>query len=103
MRTTAATRTAATRQRIGRAGVVVAALAALVAGPGSVRADQVSLDQVPPAVRATIEREIQGGRLEEIERETRGGEVVYEVAFERDGRSREIRVAEDGTVLERDD
>lgn len=84
---------------------IAAVLAAgmLAAWPASATADEVSIDQVPPAVRATIEREVGKGRLEEIERETRNGRTVYEVEFERDGKDREIHVAEDGTVLKRDD
>jgi len=75
----------------------------LLAWPASSPADEVSIDQVPPAVRAAIERELRGGKLEEIERETRNGRTVYEVEFKRDGKDREIHVAEDGTVLKRDD
>lgn len=82
---------------------VLLAACMLLAWPASSPADEVSIDQVPPAVRATIERELRGGKLEEIERETRNGRTVYEVEFERDGKDREIHVAEDGTVLKRDD
>lgn len=82
-------------------GVALAAFVILV-GPARSPADEVPLEQVPPAVRATIEREMQGGRLEEIERETMNGRTVYEVELVRDGKKRELHIAEDGTVLKRD-
>jgi hypothetical protein len=84
-------------------GAVVLAVCVVGAWPASSPADEVAIDQVPPPVRATIEREVGNGRLKEIERETRNGRTVYEVEFERDGDDREIKVAEDGTVVERDD
>jgi hypothetical protein len=85
--------------------LIAVALATFVIllGPARSPADEVSLEQVPPAVRATIERELGGGRLEEIERETKNGRTVYEVELVRDGKEREVHIAEDGTVLERDD
>ncbi|HEX6213140.1 MAG TPA: PepSY domain-containing protein [Methylomirabilota bacterium] len=85
--------------------LIAVALAAFVIllSPARSPADEVSLEQVPPAVRATIERELGGGRLEEIERETKNGRTVYEVELVRDGKEREVHIAEDGTVLKRDD
>lgn len=77
-------------------------LAVGLAAPAAVSADEVRLEQLPAAVRATVERETRGGRIKEIEREERGGRRVYEVEFVRDGREHEILVAEDGKVLEKD-
>jgi uncharacterized membrane protein YkoI len=59
----------------------------------------VAIDQVPAVVRATIERETRGGRVHEIERETKRGVRVYEVEFIRDNKKYEMYVSEDGTVL----
>jgi uncharacterized membrane protein YkoI len=61
------------------------------------------IDELPPAVRATVERETTGGQIEEIERESKDGRVVYEVEFTRDGLEIELEIAEDGTVLEREE
>jgi hypothetical protein len=82
---------------------IALAVSVILIGPPCPSADEVPLAQVPPAVRATIEREMQGGRLKEIERETKNGRVVYEVEMVRDGKERELHIAEDGTVLKRDD
>jgi len=44
--------------------------------------ERVSLDDVPKAVRATIQRRAKGAEIEEIERATEDGETVYEVVIE---------------------
>ena len=77
-------------------------LALALALPLPSAADEVPLEQVPPAVRTTIEREVGNGRIQEIERETREGRRVYEVEFIRDNREQEIHITEDGTVVKRD-
>jgi uncharacterized protein YpmB len=83
--------------------VLIALVVVGIGWPTGSQADEVSIDQVPPAVRATIERETRGGRIKEIERERKNGRIVYEVEFVRDGKEREIHVDSDGKVLKRDD
>jgi uncharacterized membrane protein YkoI len=78
-------------------------LAVVLVAPALALADSVPLEQVPAAVRAAIERELGDGRLEEIERETRDGRPVYEVEFTRNNKEHEVLIAEDGTVLKRED
>jgi uncharacterized membrane protein YkoI len=63
----------------------------------------VPLEQVPAAGRAAIERELGDGRPEDIEREARDGRPVYEVEFTRSTKEHEVLIAEDGTVLKRED
>ncbi|MCK4660286.1 MAG: PepSY-like domain-containing protein [Phycisphaerae bacterium] len=63
--------------------------------------EKVSLDQVPPAVKATILKEAAGAEITEIERETKNGKTVYEAEFLRDGREIEVKVGPDGTLLGR--
>jgi uncharacterized membrane protein YkoI len=59
-----------------------------------------SLDSIPAAARAAIERESAGGRVHDIDRETKDGKTVYEAEVDTaDGKEREIKVSEDGTVL----
>ncbi len=64
--------------------------------------EKVSIDQVPAAVKATIQKEAQGGTLREIERETKDGKTVYEAEVQKDGKEVEVKVAEDGTLLGRE-
>jgi hypothetical protein len=61
--------------------------------------EKVSFDQLPKAVQETIQKETAGGEIEEIEKETKEGTVVYEAEFTKDGKEFELTVAEDGKVL----
>ena len=74
----------------------------LVAGAGEEREEQVSLDQLPPGVKATILREARGGTIQEIERELEHGRIVYEAEVIIDGKEFDIEVAADGTLLTKD-
>jgi|GEM_PF-487549 len=60
--------------------------------------ENLSLDQVPPAVKATILKAAHGGKIKEIELENEGGKPVYEVEVLIE---LEIKVAPDGTLLSR--
>lgn len=61
----------------------------------------VSVDQLPAPVRATVDRETSGGQIKEIEREDELGKVTYEVEFTVDGKEYALDIAEDGKLLER--
>ena len=75
--------------------------AALLVSALSYAGDDVTVEQLPPAVRATVDRETQGGQIKDIERDREGGQVVYEVEFTLDGKAYELDIAEDGKLLER--
>lgn len=64
--------------------------------------EEISLDQVPEAVKATILKEAAGAAIEEVIKEVEDGQTVYEAEFEVDGQEVEIEVASDGTLLERE-
>jgi uncharacterized membrane protein YkoI len=60
------------------------------------------LSDLPLAVQKTVRSELGGARVDEIERDTEDGKVVYEIEAETaDGREIELEVAEDGTLLEK--
>ena len=63
--------------------------------------EEVTLDQVPAAVKATILKEAAGAKIREIERETKDGKTVYEAEFLVDGKEVEVKIAPDGTLLGR--
>jgi uncharacterized protein YpmB len=63
---------------------------------------RLSLDQVPQAVKATIEKETAGAKLGEIEKETEHGRTFYEAEFTKNGRTSYVHVADDGKVLKRE-
>ena len=76
--------------------LVVASLAAPVfAG------ENITLDQLPAAVKATVQREVKTGQIVEIERDQKKGQPIYEVEFVDAGVKWEIHVAPDGTLLTR--
>jgi len=80
------------------AGVVVAVGA--VATQRMVAEDEeVSIDAVPAAVRATIVAQAQGNPIREVEIETKDGVTVYEAEVIIDGEETDILVAADGTLL----
>ncbi|MBN2130360.1 MAG: PepSY-like domain-containing protein [Sedimentisphaerales bacterium] len=60
--------------------------------------ERVSLDDVPKAVRATIQKRARNAEIEEIERDTENGKTVYEAVIE-------LRISSNGKVLgpEKDD
>jgi uncharacterized membrane protein YkoI len=60
---------------------------------------EVSINQVPEAVKATILAEAKGGSVEEIEVEIEDGQTIYEAEVIIDGQEVEIEVAADGTLL----
>jgi len=63
---------------------------------------EISLDQVPAAVKATILKEAGGKRIKEIEVETRGGKKIYEAEWVVGGKEVEIKVASDGKLLSKE-
>jgi hypothetical protein len=62
----------------------------------------VTINDVPAAVRASLEHESVGGKITEIERETKDGKTVYSADIELSGVTWDITVAEDGKVLSKE-
>ena len=65
--------------------------------------DDISLSELPQAVRATIERQTKGFEIEDIEQDKDDGKIVYEVDAENDDREIKLKVARDGTLLEKEE
>ena len=78
---------------VGCAGLLATAVPAF--------ADQVMLQDLPPAAKATVEHEAQGGVITEIEKDEKKGKTFYEVEYSKDGVKREIKVSQTGAVIER--
>lgn len=60
---------------------------------------KVSMADLPSAVRATLEKETAGGRITEIEKETKKGAVVYEAEATLDGKEWKFKIGEDGGLI----
>src|SRR6266566_1379017 len=71
-----------------------------VTGRGE-RGEKVAIDQVPPAVKTTIEQESKGGEVRDIEKLSQDGKTVYGAEIVKNGNERESVIAEDGTVIKR--
>jgi hypothetical protein len=63
--------------------------------------ENVRLEQLPPAVKDTVQREVKTGQILEIERDQKQGRPIYEVEFLDAGVKWEIHVAPDGKLLTR--
>jgi len=64
--------------------------------------EDIALDQIPAAVKATLLAEAKGATIKEVERETRNGQTVYEAEWIVAGQEIEIKVAADGTLLKKE-
>ncbi len=86
--------------------LVVAALTCV--WPQSIQAEEnaqdeiVTLEQLPPAVRKTLQRESTGGTIGEIEKETKQGRVIYAADVMLDGRKYEVEIAANGILIKKE-
>jgi hypothetical protein len=62
---------------------------------------KVQFNETPAAVQQAIRARAGSAEIEDIDRGTLNGRVVYEAAFKHNGQHNELRVAEDGTVVDR--
>ncbi len=60
---------------------------------------KIHMDQVPAAVKATLEKEANGGRLGDIDKELKKGKAIYSANATVGGKAYEIKVAEDGALV----
>jgi len=65
----------------------------------SKRETDVTIAQVPPAVRVAIEKLTAGSTIKEIEKIEFGEKVTYEVEYIKDGKEQEARFSENGKML----
>jgi|KBSSwiStaDraftv2_1062776.scaffolds.fasta_scaffold1423069_2 uncharacterized membrane protein YkoI len=62
---------------------------------------QMTLDQVPPAVREGLQREAGGAAITKVDKENEHGRTGYEVDVKIDGKNWEIVVDENGKLISR--
>jgi uncharacterized membrane protein YkoI len=80
--------------------LLLAFAASIAFASPALAAEKVTLEQVPAKVKETIQKHVQNGKLNEIEREKKKGVTVYEVEYTAAGGMKyEIEVGEDGKVL----
>jgi hypothetical protein len=68
---------------------------------GASQGEDISLSEVPAAVRVVIERELKDAEIDDLERDKDDGEIVYKIDAKSDNDNDiKLKIAEDGTVLE---
>lgn len=84
--------------------VAIAALSGCASHEGSREENEVAvtMNDVPAAVRATLERESAGGKVTEVEKEVKNGKTVYSADMVINGVEWDIAVAEDGAVISKE-
>jgi uncharacterized membrane protein YkoI len=60
--------------------------------------EQSSIDAIPAAARATIEKQAAGGRIKSVELLTKSGKTTYEAIVIKGGKTSEVIVNADGTA-----
>lgn len=62
--------------------------------------DDLTLDELPEAVRRAVLQEVGDGHIESIERDRERGKIVYELEYEtKEGVEYKVHFAEDGSIL----
>jgi uncharacterized membrane protein YkoI len=56
-------------------------------------------EDLPAAVQRTVRAEAPGVKIDDIDKETRTGRVIYEITFAQPGENPKLHVAEDGTIV----
>ena len=82
--------------------ILTAALALGLILPALIYAkeEKVKLGDCPEAVQKAIKEKANGGKIVEVEKETKkDGTIVYEAEIKKDGKEIEVVVAADGTLL----
>ena len=57
------------------------------------------LSEAPASVQATVKRVASSAEVEDVDRETKNGQVVYDVEIKQEGLNRHLQIAENGTLL----
>jgi uncharacterized membrane protein YkoI len=83
--------------------ILTHSLIALCLSAFSFADDDISLNQCPSAVQETIQKNIRGGKLDDIERKNYGNRSIYVAEVDLPGRDDdndlELHIAEDGGLL----
>ncbi len=64
--------------------------------------EKIEFKNLPPAVQDTVKREAGNSKIDELSKETEDGKTFFEIEFKQNGREVEIKIAENGAVLERE-
>ncbi len=79
--------------------VILGAFSAPISATAGEKEEKTTIDKVPAAVKAAIEKATTGGTVKEIEKKQHDGKVVYEIDYVKDGEEKAIQVVADGTIV----
>ena len=57
------------------------------------------VSDLPAAVQKTIREKAPNAKIDDIDKETRSGRVVYEIQFAEPGKNPKMHIAEDGSIV----
>ena len=60
---------------------------------------KIKFSEAPAAVQATLKKESNNAAIDEVDKETDDGKTIYETDVTVDGKTWEIKVAEDGSLI----
>jgi hypothetical protein len=90
------------RTRIGLTLLAAAALVGCKSSEGKSEV-KVAMADVPAPVKATLEHEAAGGKITEVEKETKNGKVVYSAdVTDKAGKKWDVDVGEDGKLISKE-
>jgi len=84
-------------------GSVMLAAACAVVAQAAAQETQLKKSDLPPAVQRTADAQSQGATVRSYSSEMEQGKLEYEVALTVNGRSRNVTIAPDGSLLEIED
>ena len=61
--------------------------------------ETLTLEQAPPAIKATLQKEAEGLKLDTLERIAAGGTIIYQAAFSAEGKTLSLELDADGKVV----
>ncbi len=82
-------------------------LAFMMVGAGAIhaseeaKAEPVSIEQLPAAVKSTFDTEEKGGQIKDISKITDGSKVKYRIHFSLEGKTHQITIFEDGQLAKK--
>lgn len=77
------------------------ALGLCLGAPAALADEEVEFHNLPEKVQDTVKVIVGEGEIDEIEKEKKDGKVVCEVEYESDDGEWELKVSEDGRLLEK--
>src|SRR5437773_952668 len=71
------------------------------ANHGKKRHHGMKMEDAPTAVQQSLRQEAAGGNIEELHKEKRDGQVLYEAEVVKDGKGTDVKVDENGKIVDR--